>query len=179
MICVRGTGTPDKDGNTDKLYYYKVGNSDGRRELLFRHCEDNPIPYKHTMHRQAAQGPQQSDRLRRESDCVVGVCVGGISLNGLSVRPLGLIVAGGPLVLIRVFLTLDLCVKRVNKCRTGVGIGEMGKTRTQNTQAQQVDRYLIVFARINVGVLWCNSSCILSRTHGHNTNASVKIVITK
>ena len=55
----------------------------------------------------------------------------------------------------------------------------MGKTRTQNTQAQQVDRYLIVFARINVGVLWCNSSCILSRTHGHNTNASAKIVITK
>ena len=113
VICVRGTGTPHKDGNTDKLYYYKVGNSDGRRELLFRHCEDNPIPYKHTMHRQAAQGPQQSDRLRRESDCVVGVCVGGSSLNGLSVRPLGLIVAGGPLVLIRVFLTLDLCVKRV------------------------------------------------------------------
>ena len=41
----------------------------------------------------------------------------------------------------------------------------MGKTRTQNTQAQQVDRYLIVFARINVSILRLNPSCIVSHTH--------------
>ena len=42
-----------------------------------------------------------------------------------------------------------------------------------------INRHLIVFARINVGILWCYSSCIVSRTHRHNTNAIVKIAITK
>ena len=97
------------------------------------------------MHRQAAQGPQQSDRLRRESDCVVGVCVGGSSLNGLSVRPLGLIVAGGPLVLIRVFLTLDLCVKRVKQVQNGGGnwrYGEDKNPKHTGTTSRQIPHRL-------------------------------------